>query len=69
MVKEPILHEIRLASVTPNDIEVKTMTYSKKTETARNTIIAATPVVPVHLKKYLRHPVVCVAVKAVSHQY
>jgi hypothetical protein len=57
---------IRLVSVTPKDIEVETMTYSKKTETAKNTIIAESPVVPLHLK-YCRHPVVCLVVKACSH--
>jgi hypothetical protein len=69
MVKEPMLHEMRFVSVKPNDIEVKTITNSKKIETARNTIIAASPVVPVHLKKDLRSPVVCLAVKAVPRQY
>lgn len=67
MVKEPMFQTIRLVSVTPSDMEVETMTYSRKIETAKNTIIAARPVVPVHLKKYFCHPVVCLVVKAGSH--
>jgi hypothetical protein len=67
IVNEPMFHEIRLVSVTPRDMEVETIMYSRKTETTKNTIIAASPVVPVHLKKYCFHPAVCFVVKAVSH--
>jgi len=65
-VNEPMFHEIRLVSVTPRDMEVETMMYSRKTETTKNTITEASPAVPLHLK-YCRHPVGCFLVKAVSH--
>jgi hypothetical protein len=67
MANEPMFQIIRLVSVTPREVEVETITYSRKTETAKNAIIAASPVVPVHLKKYCRNPVVCLVVNASSH--
>ena len=67
MVNEPIFQISRLVSVMPKEMEVETITYSRKTETAKNKIMATNPVVPLHLKKYRRHPVVCSAVKAGSH--
>jgi hypothetical protein len=53
--------------MTPKEIEVETMMYSRTIETAKNAIKAASPVGLVHLKKYCRNPVVCLVVKSCSH--